>query len=89
MPEVDGDLEAIPAPPRYRCTACGNLTRFDVTTTLRMRSFYHFGLNGTLTIEEAEVLSEHVEVVSCRWCDNVANVVSILSDPGITPVVTE
>ena len=55
-------------PSRYRCTACGNLTRFDVTTTRRTRAFHHFSLGGELTIEEEQVLDEVVERVSCRWC---------------------
>lgn len=53
---------------RYRCAACGNVTRFDVTVTRRTRSFYHFTVGGDLTIEEEEVLSEQVEQISCRWC---------------------
>ena len=53
---------------RYRCTACGNLTRFDVTTTRRTRAFHHFTIGGELTVEEEEVLDERVEDVSCRWC---------------------
>jgi len=55
-------------PPRYRCRACGNLTRFDVTTTRRTRAFHHFSLGGELTVEEEQVLDEVVERVSCRWC---------------------
>src|SRR5438067_11209753 len=54
--------------PRYRCRACGNLTRFDVTVTRRTRSFHHYTLGGELTVEDAETLSETVEDVSCRWC---------------------
>jgi hypothetical protein len=53
---------------RYRCTACGNLTRFDVTTTTRVRAFHHFSVGGELTVEEPEVLSESVDEVLCRWC---------------------
>jgi DNA-directed RNA polymerase subunit RPC12/RpoP len=53
---------------RYRCAACGNLTRFDVTMTRRTRAFHHFSLGGELTVEEEQVLSEVVEDVSCRWC---------------------
>ena len=53
---------------RYRCTACGNLTRFDVTTTRRTQAFHHYTVGGDLTVEEVEVLSEHVESVECRWC---------------------
>ena len=53
---------------RYRCTACGNLTRFDVLTTRRTRAFHHFTVGGDLQVEDEEVLSEDVESVTCRWC---------------------
>ncbi len=56
------------APDRYRCTACGNVTRFDVTTTRRTRAFYHFTVGGELTVEDEQVLLDNVEQVSCRWC---------------------
>ncbi len=55
-------------PVRYRCAACGNVTRFDVTATRRSRSFHHFTIGGDLTVEDEEVLDEQVESVSCRWC---------------------
>jgi hypothetical protein len=54
--------------PRYRCAACGNLTRFDVTVTRRSRAFHHYTLGGELVIEDEQVLGESVEDVSCRWC---------------------
>jgi hypothetical protein len=53
---------------RYRCAACGNLTRFDVTVTRRTRAFHHYSLGGELSVEDVEVLSEVVEDVACRWC---------------------
>jgi hypothetical protein len=56
--------------PRYRCRACGNLTRFDITATRRTRAFHHYSLGGELTVEESETLSETIEAVSCRWCGN-------------------
>lgn len=59
---------AVVQPRRYRCEACGNLTRFDVTTTRRARAFHHFTVGGELTVEDEELLSETVEDVSCRWC---------------------
>jgi len=59
---------------RYRCTACGNLTRFDVTTTRRTRAFHHFTVGGDLQIEDEEVLSEVTEAVACRWCGTGASV---------------
>lgn len=55
-------------PLRYRCAACGNVTRFDVTVTQRTRAFHHFTVGGDLTVEDEAVLSEQVEDVSCRWC---------------------
>ena len=46
---------------RYRCAACGNLTRFDVTLTRRSRRFHHYTVGGALTVEDEEVLSEVIE----------------------------
>jgi hypothetical protein len=61
---------------RYRCTACGNLTRFDVTITRRTKAFHHYTVGGELAIEEPEVLSETIEDVACRWCGTSASVVA-------------
>jgi hypothetical protein len=55
---------------RYRCAACGNLTRFNVVTNRRTRAFHHFSVGGDLSVEDVEVLDESVEEVSCRWCGN-------------------
>lgn len=55
-------------PIRYRCRACGNLTRFDVVERRRTRSFYHYTLGGALRVEEEEILQREVEAVTCRWC---------------------
>lgn len=53
---------------RYRCTACGNLTRFDVVTTSTVKAFHHYTVGGDLEIEETETVSESVDAVTCRWC---------------------
>ena len=53
---------------RYRCAACGNVTRFDVVATRRTRAFHHYTIAGELEIEEEDVLEERVEEVTCRWC---------------------
>ena len=53
---------------RYRCTACGNLTRFDVVATRRSRAFYHYTVGGELNVEDEVVLDATVEQVVCRWC---------------------
>src|ERR1700710_1139383 len=37
---------------RWRCAACGNLTRFDVTRTRRTTEFWHFDLAGDHRVEE-------------------------------------
>ena len=66
--------------PRYRCTACGNLTRFDVTTTRRTKAFHHYTVGGDLEIEDEQVLSESVESVECRWCESGANVEQVSSE---------
>jgi hypothetical protein len=53
---------------RFRCAGCGNVTRFDVVATRRTREYHHFSVGGDLTIEDAEVLDERVDSVTCRWC---------------------
>ncbi len=67
-------------PPRYRCTACGNLTRFDVTSTRRTRAFHHYSVSGQLDVQDEVVLGEVLEDVSCRWCGNGESVVPL--DPA-------
>ena len=59
---------------RWRCAHCGNLTRFDVTRTTRVREFWHLSMGGAPSIDEREVLEEVVEQVSCRWCGAVDRV---------------
>lgn len=66
--------EGTPEAVRYRCTLCGNLTRFDVTERKRTRSFYHFTLGGLLRVEDEEVLERDLEDVSCHWCSSSENV---------------
>lgn len=53
---------------RWRCDACGNLTRFDVETTERVRRFWHLDLSGAGAPEEEELLELDVHVIACRWC---------------------
>jgi hypothetical protein len=71
---------AAPQPTRYRCTACGNLTRFEVTMTRRTRAFHHYTIGGSLTVEDTEVLAEDVESVVCRWCGTAESVVQVDAD---------
>lgn len=53
---------------RYRCSACGNVTRFDVFERSRTRRYLHLDLAGRGVIEEEEVLDHQLEAVVCRWC---------------------
>jgi hypothetical protein len=71
---------------RYRCTACGNLTRFDVVVHRRSREFHHFSVAGELTIEDEERLAETIEQVACRWCgaggDAIEEIPAVLDAPS-------
>jgi hypothetical protein len=67
--------------PRYRCDGCGNLTRFDVTISQTTRAFHHYTVGGELEVEEATVLSHHVDEVVCRWCGHGRSIVE-LTDAG-------
>jgi DNA-directed RNA polymerase subunit RPC12/RpoP len=64
---------------RYRCTACGNLTRFDVTTTRTTRAFHHFTVGGDLVVEDEQVLAESVDEVTCRWCGHGRSIESVVA----------
>jgi hypothetical protein len=69
-------------PDRLRCTACGNLTRFDVVATRRTRAFHHFSVGGELQVEDEELLDERVESVSCRWCGADGAAIEVLGPVG-------
>jgi len=75
---------AVPLPTettRWRCTLCGNLTRFDVTKSSRVVEFVHLDLAGEPKVEEREVLADVVEKVTCRWCNGV-DTVELVERPG-------
>ena len=59
---------------RWRCTLCGNLTRFDLTRVSRAREYVHVDLAGAATVEERELIEDTVEHVTCRWCKAVDQV---------------
>jgi len=75
---------------RYRCTACGNLTRFDITSSRRTRAFHHYTVGGELTVEDIEVLAESIDEVTCRWCGTGTAVTEIdgaeLADAADSPL---
>jgi len=66
---------------RYRCAACGNLTRFDVVTDRRTKAFHHFSVGGTLSIEDEQVLDEDVVEVRCRWCGHGRSIEVLEEEP--------
>lgn len=53
---------------RWRCSRCGNLTRFDVIRSRRTKEYWHFELGGESAVESSELLREVLEQVICRWC---------------------
>ena len=53
---------------RWRCTRCGNLTRFDVVRSERVREYVHLDLAGDPRVEEKDTLAAEIESVTCRWC---------------------
>ena len=73
---------------RWRCSRCGNLTRFDVIRRSRTREFLHVDLSGEPAVEEREVLEETVESVRCRWCDGVGTV-ELVPRPAEDAAVTD
>ena len=66
---------------RWRCTLCGNLTRFDVQRSTRAREYVHVSLAGEPVVEQRELLAETVEQVTCRWCGR-ADSVEVVPRPG-------
>ena len=63
---------------RYRCSGCGNLTRFDVVASQRTRSLHHFSVGGDLTVEDETVLEFRVEAVTCVWCGATGDRIAVL-----------
>lgn len=73
---------------RWRCTGCGNLTRFDVTRTVRSQDYVHVDLSGEGRVEESTVLSEKVERVKCRWC-GATDSVEVIARPDADRSVSD
>jgi hypothetical protein len=65
---------------RYRCSACGNLTRFDIVETVTTKSFHHFTVGGELSIENPVVIAHNVDTISCRWCGHGRNIETVDND---------
>jgi hypothetical protein len=79
----------VPTPDtRWRCTLCGNLTRFDVTRSSRVLEYVHLDLAGEPHVEEREVLADTLEQIRCRWCDAV-DAVELVARPAVGGPVGE
>jgi hypothetical protein len=79
-------VPVVPAPTaetRWRCSLCGNLTRFDVERTVRSREFVHVDLAGVAAVEEREIVAETIDRVTCRWCRR-ADSVELVPRPQAT-----
>lgn len=64
-----GPSRALPGPgQRLRCSACGNLTRFDVVSRRRTSAYWHYSVAGYLNVEAERELESSAEEVRCRWC---------------------
>lgn len=70
---------------RWRCGACGNLTRFDVTVARRTTEYWHFDLGGDHRVEESRTEQEDVSAVTCRWCGRSDTVELVTRAEADTP----
>jgi hypothetical protein len=77
-------LDAPSETTRWRCTQCGNLTRFDVIRVSRTREFWHQELSGEPAVEDSVVLDAAIESVGCRWCAGGGSV-ELVDRPSPTP----
>lgn len=66
---------------RFRCNACGNLTRFDLEVSERTRRFWHAAFSGEGHVEGEEVLSREVLDAVCHWCGS-GDAVEVVDAPG-------
>ena len=80
MGQSVGSIGAVSDVVRYRCTSCGNLTRFDVVSTRRTRAYHHYSVGGELEIEDEQVLDEVIESAECRWCGSAGRVEQFTTD---------
>lgn len=67
---------------RYRCGACGNVTRFDVESVERVRRYWHADLSGLGTVEEEERVEVTLAGVTCRWCGS-GQAIEVVDMPGV------
>lgn len=72
----------VPDQQRLRCAACGNLTRFDIETTERVRRFWHADLSGGGRVEEEIRSDVEIASITCRWCSSTEAIEFVDNPPG-------
>ncbi len=84
---IDGRARSIsqslglPPGKRYRCAACGNLTRFDVESVERVSRYWHVDLAGNGIVEEEARPEVSLIAVTCRWC-GAGDAVEVVDAPA-------
>lgn len=73
---------------RWRCSHCGNLTRFDVVRTRTTAEYWHIAMSGAPEVEEVEVRAETIDSVTCRWC-GAADAVEVVPKPDPSDLAGE
>jgi hypothetical protein len=63
--------------PRFKCNACGGLTRFSIKRSLLVETYYHQTVAGDIIPETPEVLTDEIISVECVWCGHGKNVEEI------------
>lgn len=70
---------------RFRCEACGNLTRFDLDVIEHTRRFWHAEFSGEGHVEGEELISREVVEAVCHWCGH-GDAVEVVDAPGSVEV---
>ena len=71
----------MPSSARYRCTSCGNLTRFDVTTSRRTRAYHHFTVGGDLILNRSQY--DHLDHGRTGVLNATADIGGTRNDPVV------
>lgn len=80
--------EGLRADKRFRCAACGNLTRFDLEVVEHSRRFWHAALSGEGEVEEEQLLNREIKSITCRWC-GTSEGIEVVDAPGATEIAAE
>lgn len=76
-------IDELIAHPRFKCTACGGLTRFRIKRSLIVEIYYHQTIAGDIIPETPEVLCDEIVSAECVWCGHGKNVEQIDRGDGL------